>query len=43
VVALLSVLADQLGRARDRKDANLGPHSTALVSLTVSPKKEPAP
>jgi hypothetical protein len=37
VVALLSVLADHLGRMEDRTDANLGPDSTTLVSLTLSP------
>jgi hypothetical protein len=39
VVALLLVPADHLGRVEYRTDANLGPHSTALGSLTVSPKR----
>ena len=37
VVALLFVLANHLGRVKDRTDANLGLDSTALVSLTLSP------
>jgi hypothetical protein len=37
VVALLFVLAEHLGRMQERTDANLGPDSTALVSLTLSP------
>jgi hypothetical protein len=37
VVALLFVLAEHLGRMPERMDANLGPDSTALVSLTLSP------
>lgn len=37
VVALLSVLAEHLGRVEDRTDANLSPDSTTLVSLTLSP------
>ena len=36
VVALLSILAEHLGRAGNRTDANLGPDSTTLVSLTLS-------
>ena len=36
VVALLFVLAEHLGRTPERTDTNLGPNSTALVSLTVS-------
>ncbi len=36
VVALLFVLADYLGRVTDPRDTNLGPDSTALVSLTLS-------
>ena len=36
VVALLFVLAEHLGRMQERTHANLGPDSTALVSLTVS-------
>lgn len=36
-VALLSVLAEHLGRVEDRTDATLGPDSTRLVSLTLSP------
>ena len=36
VVALLFVLAELLGRMEERTDADLGPDSTALVSLTVS-------
>jgi hypothetical protein len=40
VVALLSVLAEILGRVGDRTDANLDPDSTILVSLTLlSPKR----
>ena len=41
VVALLFVLADHLSRVEDRTDANLGPDSTALVSLTLSPRERP--
>jgi hypothetical protein len=37
LVALLFVLANHLGRMQERTDANLGPDSTALVSLTLSP------
>ncbi len=37
VVALLFALAEHLGRVQERKDANLGAASTALVSLTLSP------
>src|SRR5258708_28982900 len=37
VVALLFVLAEHFGRMQERTDANLGPDSTALVSLTLSP------
>jgi hypothetical protein len=37
VVALLFVLADHLGRVKDRTDANLGLDSTTLVSLTSFP------
>lgn len=37
VVALLSALAVHLGRVEDRTDANLGPDSTILASLTLSP------
>jgi hypothetical protein len=33
---LLFVLANHLGRVTDRRDTNLGPDSTALVSLTLS-------
>ena len=40
VVALLSVLAEHLGRVEDRTDANLGPDSTTLVSLTLSPPEK---
>lgn len=36
LVALLFVLAEHLGRTPERTDTNLGPDSTALVSLTVS-------
>ncbi len=36
VVVLLFVLAEHLGRTRERTDTNLGPDSTTLVSLTVS-------
>ncbi|HXP81997.1 MAG TPA: hypothetical protein VN976_19010 [Verrucomicrobiae bacterium] len=36
VVALVSVLAEHLGRVEDRTDANLGPDSTTLVSLNLS-------
>jgi hypothetical protein len=36
VVALLSVLTEHFGRVEDRTDANLGPDSTTLVSLTLS-------
>jgi hypothetical protein len=40
VVALLFVLAEYIGRTPERTDTNLGPNSTALVSLTVSlPKR----
>ena len=39
VVALLSVLAKHLGRVEDRTDATLGPDSTTLVSLILSPPK----
>jgi hypothetical protein len=38
-VALLFVLAEHLGRTPERIDTNLGPDSTALVRLTVSPSK----
>jgi hypothetical protein len=37
VVALLFALAEHLGHVQERKDANLGADSTALVSLTLSP------
>jgi len=37
VLALLFVLAERLGRMQERTDANLGPDSTALVSVTLSP------
>src|SRR5260370_9862831 len=37
MVALLFVVAEHLGRMQERTDANLGPDSTALVSLTLSP------
>jgi hypothetical protein len=37
VVALLFVLAEHFGRVQKRTDANLGPDSIALVSLTLSP------
>ena len=36
-VAVLFVLADQLGRVQKQTDANLAPDSTALVSLQVLP------
>lgn len=36
LVALLFVLAEHLGRTPERTDTNLGPGSTALVSVTVS-------
>jgi hypothetical protein len=36
VVALLLVLADYLGRVKNGIDANVGPDSTARVSLTLS-------
>ncbi len=35
LAALLFVLANHLGRVKDQKDANLGPDSPALVSLTL--------
>ena len=37
VVALLFALAEHLGHVQERKDANLGADSTALVSLTLPP------
>jgi hypothetical protein len=36
LVVLLFVLAEHLGRTPERTDTNLGPDSTALVSVTVS-------
>jgi hypothetical protein len=41
LVALLFVLAEHLGRTPERTDTNLGPDSTALVNLTVSPQESP--
>src|SRR5260370_13384857 len=37
VVALLFALGEHLGHVQERKDANLGADSTALVSLTLPP------
>ncbi len=37
VVALLFVLAERLGRVQERTGTSVGPDSTALVSLTLSP------
>src|SRR5260370_23325771 len=36
VVALLFALVEHLGHVQERKDANLGADSTALVSLTLT-------
>ena len=37
VVALLFVLAEHLGRVQERTGTSVGPNSTALVTLTLSP------
>ena len=40
-VAVLFVLADQLGHVKNAFDANSGPASAASVSLTLSPREGP--
>jgi len=40
VVALLFVLVNHLSRVQEQTDAKLGPHSTALVGLTLSPQQK---